>query len=121
MTSTAERTRIRWDQAASWQDHDLDEARRPDLARPLADLAIRELISLLARTEDQLHRLGQEDVSLGGRPDLRRRLLRQQNEVIGELRRRRGEPGGTALRPSSLEAPAARTGSVSTATVRLSG
>lgn len=89
MTTTAERATVSCDRATSLHGQDPKEAKRPDLKRPLAALAIRELICLLAGTEDQIHRLRQEDANFDGRPDLLRRLLRQQNQVIGELRRRR--------------------------------
>jgi hypothetical protein len=59
------------------------------MAPPLAKLSIRELISLLARTEDEIHRLRDDGADGGGRPGPLRRLLREQSQIIGELRRRR--------------------------------
>lgn len=89
MTTTAERPRVSWDGAAPLHSQDLQGTKRLDLTQPLAHFAIRELISLLARTEDEIHRLRLEDADVDGRPELLRGLLRQQNQVIGELRRRR--------------------------------
>jgi hypothetical protein len=62
-----------------------DEAPEADVGG--GALSVRELIAQLARTEDQIRMTGQFDGGSG--PEGLRQLLRQQDQLIAELRRRR--------------------------------
>jgi len=56
---------------------------------PLVTLTVRELISLLAGTEEQIRSLRDGETSTDNSADQVRDLVHQQRQVIGELRRRR--------------------------------
>ncbi|WP_154792706.1 hypothetical protein [Occultella kanbiaonis] len=60
---------------------------RGQVALPI--LSVRELIAQLARTEDQIRLTGRFDAGSASSPDDLRQLLRQQDQLIAELRRRR--------------------------------
>ncbi len=53
-------------------------------------LTVRELIGLLACTEEQIGRLRTVNSNIDERTDTVDTLVRQQHEVLDELRRRRG-------------------------------
>lgn len=55
---------------------------------PMATLTVRELICLLAGTEEQIWRLCGGQASIDESHDTVRDLVREQDQVIGELRRR---------------------------------
>lgn len=56
---------------------------------PLPTLSVRELIDLLAHTEEQLRLIRRGTTTTDPGPDAVHHLIRQQNQVIAELRRRR--------------------------------
>lgn len=56
---------------------------------PLLTLTVRELISLLAQTEERLHRARDGQQSTDQPAEQVSDLVRQQHQVIRELRRRR--------------------------------
>lgn len=55
----------------------------------LITLTVRELIGLLAGTEEQIRRLRDGSASTAESEDQIRDLLRHQHHIVGELRRRR--------------------------------
>lgn len=79
---------------------------------PLATLTVRELIDMLAGTEGQIRLLRREASSTGlgtdhtdHGPKMVRALLRRQNQVIVELRRRRSRTSSEQQRrPGTLGA-----------------
>ncbi|HET7386216.1 MAG TPA: hypothetical protein VFJ19_06065 [Nocardioidaceae bacterium] len=85
----------------AWEaDHLLEPpVRTPgDPVRPRAStvslpaLSVRELIGVLADNEEQIRLLRRAGTGPDHRPETVRHLLREQNRIIGELRRRRVRP-----------------------------